>query len=271
MPAVKTSLGAPVGHIAEQGLSIVHDPVGPVLVEYVVGHPLFDPGRSDGIELTRNPTSIVFIHGLQGHPFKTWASTRPPLGPAKSDDANTTQPHHPATSPKAAGKRESKRRKLAELVVGMARGSSHKRGAAAPVASSSSSGPIHCTNNLHPPAEAMAGIWFWPRDSVPQRCPDARVLTWGYDTHVTRFFGGASCKGTVLSHAKDLLFSLARSREQPRPLMFVAHSLGGIVVKEVGARVLPDLRVACLMTRLTDRRGRWLGFDKDAIRLRAVR
>jgi hypothetical protein len=74
---------------------------------------------------------------------------------------------------------------------------------------------------------------FWPKDLLPKECPGARVLTWGYDTHVTRHFNGATNKNGVFSHSKDLLWALRRARVAGRPIIFVVHSLGGIVVKEV--------------------------------------
>jgi len=61
-------------------------------------------------------------------------------------------------------------------------------------------------------------------------------MTWGYDTVITKGYAGPVDKGNIFSHAKDLLNALVRKRYGPssrRALIFVAHSLGGIIVKEV--------------------------------------
>jgi ankyrin repeat protein len=66
--------------------------------------------------------------------------------------------------------------------------------------------------------------------------PTARILTYGYDTHVKHPFQGQISQNTVHDHAANLLSGLeARRRtasEISRPLLFIVHSLGGIVVKE---------------------------------------
>ena len=64
--------------------------------------------------------------------------------------------------------------------------------------------------------------------------PNARVLTYGYDTNIRHRFDAPISKSTVYDIGKDLLVSLeAERRSEPsRPLVFIAHSLGGIVVKE---------------------------------------
>lgn len=74
---------------------------------------------------------------------------------------------------------------------------------------------------------------FWPADLLPKHCPLARILVYGYDTHVTKFLSGAVNTDSVYSHAKNLLYALVDRRPLQRPLIFVAHSLGGIIVKEV--------------------------------------
>ena len=65
--------------------------------------------------------------------------------------------------------------------------------------------------------------------------PQVRILTWGYDVQIQQIFASAS-KATVFQHAETLLCDLATLRrsqlDKERPIIFIAHSLGGIVVKE---------------------------------------
>ncbi|UKZ72562.1 hypothetical protein TrVFT333_000194 [Trichoderma virens FT-333] len=79
---------------------------------------------------------------------------------------------------------------------------------------------------------------FWPADLLPNNCPDSRILTFGYDSKVTKYNAGEINQNSIFVHSKDLLGELHRGRERDpkRRLMFVAHSLGGIVVKEMLAR-----------------------------------
>lgn len=73
---------------------------------------------------------------------------------------------------------------------------------------------------------------FWPQDLLPKDCPNARIMTWGYDTVVTKGYAPAN-QNDIFSHAKNLLCVLKREHPKGRNLIFVAHSLGGVVVKEV--------------------------------------
>ncbi|KAF4343770.1 ankyrin repeat [Fusarium beomiforme] len=71
---------------------------------------------------------------------------------------------------------------------------------------------------------------LWLADFLPQDIPYARIFTFGYDSRIA-FTGSAS---RVDDHARNLLERLMAKRRyfsEKRPLIFICHSLGGIVVK----------------------------------------
>ncbi|SLM35514.1 WD40/YVTN repeat-like-containing domain [Lasallia pustulata] len=70
---------------------------------------------------------------------------------------------------------------------------------------------------------------LWLRDFLPPQLPSARVLLFGYNANVAF---ETSIAG-VREQAINLLNRIASKREEAeeRPIVFVAHSLGGIVVK----------------------------------------
>ena len=75
---------------------------------------------------------------------------------------------------------------------------------------------------------------YWPRDLLPLTSPGARVLTYGYDTMVRHFAIGDVSQYTVHDHGWNFLCAMEemRRKEPLRPLLLIAHSLGGLVVKE---------------------------------------
>ncbi|KAH7013508.1 hypothetical protein EDB80DRAFT_374121 [Ilyonectria destructans] len=76
---------------------------------------------------------------------------------------------------------------------------------------------------------------FWPQYLLPEIIPGARVLTYGYDSKIQHWTGPPVSTHTVYDIAWDFLVALeAERREEPlRSVLFIAHSLGGIVVKEL--------------------------------------
>jgi len=113
-------------------------------------------GLSEVYSASSPVVDIVFVHGLNGHPYKTWATTKPDV--------------------------------------------------------------------------------FWPADLLPNALEDQRVriLTYGYDANVGTFTDGAS-KDKIHNHAEHLAGHLVANRSlrkaTERPIIFVCHSLGGLVVK----------------------------------------
>ncbi len=75
---------------------------------------------------------------------------------------------------------------------------------------------------------------MWLRDLLPLDIPNARVMTWGYDSgyQTARHFA----ERMMYSHPFNLLSTLYSLRQDTksnnRPIIFMAHSLGGIVIKE---------------------------------------
>ena len=129
----------------------------------------------------RYVADVVFVHGLQGHPQRTWQSK-----------ANTE-----------SGRRPQKRLKLLSWkeTDEMAREDLQQ---------------------------------FWPADILAHDFEDVRILTFGYDSKVTKGFTVPSSKNGIFQHGNSFLRAVGRARIgcRQRPIVFVAHSLGGLVVKQ---------------------------------------
>ncbi|KAL2127000.1 hypothetical protein VTI74DRAFT_11489 [Chaetomium olivicolor] len=74
----------------------------------------------------------------------------------------------------------------------------------------------------------------WPETLLPPRLSRARILTYGYDAYIVRKRVAGSNR--LIDHAANLLHDLTTDRSSSnassRPLIFVAHSLGGLVCKK---------------------------------------
>jgi len=79
---------------------------------------------------------------------------------------------------------------------------------------------------------------FWPAHLLRNDVPKTRILTFGYDADITHFWASAS-QNCIRNHAVNLANALAQLRERTetenRPLIFVTHSLGGLVFEDVCA------------------------------------
>ncbi|KAI1742692.1 Alpha/Beta hydrolase protein [Xylaria scruposa] len=83
----------------------------------------------------------------------------------------------------------------------------------------------------------------WPKLMLPSRVPEARILTFGYDASVIGFWRGIS-GNSIGDHSNNLLSALScfRCDAEFRPIIFIAHSLGGLVVKDalLSSRTSPE-------------------------------
>jgi hypothetical protein len=85
---------------------------------------------------------------------------------------------------------------------------------------------------------------MWPAKLLSKDFPDARILTYGYDSQVSHFFGGGASQNDMITIANGFLNELAAERvgARGRDLMIISHSMGGLITKEV-CRQNSDLRL----------------------------
>ncbi|KAI1426992.1 hypothetical protein F5Y12DRAFT_739426 [Xylaria sp. FL1777] len=92
---------------------------------------------------------------------------------------------------------------------------------------------VHGLNGHREKTWTAANGVHWLRDLLPKDLPGIRVLTWGYDAN-THSSDRVSCQ-YLYDHARELVSDLTRKRSLTqsveRPIIFIAHSLGGLVVK----------------------------------------
>ncbi|PVF90833.1 hypothetical protein CPB86DRAFT_551855, partial [Serendipita vermifera] len=73
---------------------------------------------------------------------------------------------------------------------------------------------------------------MWLKDLLPLDIPNARILTYGYDSDTRRFTHTST--QSIFQHAETFVADLTqvRSANPERPIIFLAHSLGGIILKK---------------------------------------
>ena len=73
---------------------------------------------------------------------------------------------------------------------------------------------------------------YWPSDLLPLDFPQAYVMTYEYDSNLLL----SSTLSNNISAERNLVYSIAdwqRKRKSSLPLLFCAHSFGGILLQKV--------------------------------------
>ena len=115
--------------------------------------------------------SIIFVHGLFGHPRKTWA--------AKKKRSKSPWPS------------SSKTRALQHLAVERPQNS----GSQSPKPSSDENQASQSLN-----IEEEEDAVYWPQSLLPMVIPDVKIFTYGYDADIDGFLSGAG-QNTINQHA----------------------------------------------------------------------
>ncbi|RDW59198.1 hypothetical protein BP5796_12122 [Coleophoma crateriformis] len=101
-------------------------------------------------------------------------------------------------------------------------------------------------NNQEQTSTSIPAEVFWPEEYLVPDLPQARIWTYGYNADVIGGFFQANNQNSVSQHGRDLATKLDREIDNEDPIVFVAHSLGGIIVKDA----LHRLETICERTRL---------------------
>ena len=74
----------------------------------------------------------------------------------------------------------------------------------------------------------------WPSELLKQDLPDARIMSYGYDADIVNLWNPRS-HSPLTGHAETMVGALLRKRErtntEDRKILFVGHSLGGLVIE----------------------------------------
>lgn len=80
---------------------------------------------------------------------------------------------------------------------------------------------------------------MWLRDDLPRSMPTARIIIYGYDSKLQ----GSKSFQSILDIG--IRFQAAVRRARPlteKPLVFLGHSLGGLLIKEVSQVIQGPLK-----------------------------
>ncbi|KAK4160531.1 hypothetical protein QBC43DRAFT_113210 [Cladorrhinum sp. PSN259] len=149
--------------------------------------------------------NIIFVHGLRGHPQRTWEDSR---GRGSVNRGNKD------VGPAKSGKRD--------IIKSLFKSKTSSSASTSATTSTSDNG----TNE-----ESLSKL-FWPDEYLTQDIPEARVWTYGYNADAIGGLFEANNKNSVSQHGRDFAVRIEREIQNEDPFLFVAHSLGGIIVKD---------------------------------------
>lgn len=152
-------------------------------------------------------SSIVFVHGLFGHPYETWTIPLTNLDQSNPDNGGSPvqiieKPTRPSVFKRPFQLFTSKHKATQYGNQGTS-----GQGRASSAESGSQAADLTATTARPSSSETV----FWPKDLLPRVVPDARIYVWGYDVDINHLFSSAG-QATVFQHATTLLLDLSNER-----------------------------------------------------------
>ncbi|GKU22800.1 unnamed protein product [Fusarium langsethiae] len=97
---------------------------------------------------------------------------------------------------------------------------------------------------------AKGGKINWLKDMLPERIPNARIMSFGYNANVQFSKSTTGISDFVEGLLADLMSCRTSHQEKTRPIIFICHSLGGIVFKQALVRARERDRYTDLLTHI---------------------
>ncbi|KUJ20834.1 uncharacterized protein LY89DRAFT_682496 [Mollisia scopiformis] len=166
---------------------------------------------ADGARWDQRDLNIIFVHGLRGHPRTTWSHLRSTFTSGRNEDTEARIDEH-------------------RNIKSFFRLKKSKKG----------------KNNQGQTSTSIPADIFWPEEYLVHDLPQARIWTYGYNADVIGGLFQANNKNSASQHGRDLAVQLDREIDNEDPIVFVVHSLGGIIVKDA----LHRSETICRRTRL---------------------
>lgn len=184
--------------------------------------PQLDKQLGGAMGSAKTDVDVVFVHGLRGGPLLTWrvdSQAPPPPQPERA----------PMAAPPAARAAQAPQLDATTATTAPERTTSSTSSSTTTTTSNPDSGDN--------PGEAEQRV-IWPMDWLPQdllaRGLRARVISVAYEANILEMSDPRRCL-PLEQRARELTRELARAGvgEGGRPVLWVTHSLGGLVVKQV--------------------------------------
>jgi hypothetical protein len=172
------------------------------------------------------------VHGFKGHPERTWSKKAPEKKRSKA--VLDLEKNKAGLWKIWPFKRSASPGSLSRSIPHQAQLIPHAEGAEPAGDEGRPPEPPDQEPAAPTPTGVDSRLVCWPRDDLPNKVPNARIFTYGYDADVITPFQGTS-KNTITDHGNDFLIALERDIPKDRPIIFLAHSLGGILVKDVSS------------------------------------
>ncbi|KAK7863632.1 hypothetical protein R5R35_006169 [Gryllus longicercus] len=188
----------------------------------------------------RPKMDVVFVHGLLGGVFVTWRmrdqdpwSTPPETGEQYySEDSSRSISDEKTKEYLAGWEEEWKQLGLDyEFVMDDAPEDCNKQATGPFCVSSHDSYCVHGSS-----LSVLETTQCWPKDWLAKDCPYLRIIGVNYDTSLSMW--GPMCpedksRGTLVERSEALRLKLLEAGVGQRPVVWVTHSMGGILVKNM--------------------------------------